>query len=59
MAYTITNSCTQCNDCLPMCPTGAIKQEGEKLWIDPMLCNNCEGFYEEPLCASIDLFKNV
>jgi DNA-binding transcriptional regulator YiaG len=53
MAYTITSSCTQCNDCLPLCPTGAIKQDGEKLWIDPMLCNNCEGFYEEPLCASI------
>ena len=55
MAYTITGLCTQCNDCLPLCPTGAIKQEGEKLWIDPMLCNNCEGFYEQPLCASICL----
>ncbi len=38
-----------------MCPTGAIKQDGDKLWIDPMLCNNCEGFYEQPLCASICL----
>jgi DNA-binding transcriptional regulator YiaG len=55
MAYTITGLCSQCNDCLPLCPTGAIKQEGEKLWIDPMLCNNCEGFYDEPLCASICL----
>ena len=55
MAYTITSLCNQCNDCLPLCPTGAIKQDGEKLWIDPMLCNNCEGFYEKPLCASICL----
>ncbi len=55
MAYTITSLCTQCNDCLPLCPTGAIKQDGEKLWIDPMLCNNCEGFYEQPLCGSICL----
>jgi len=55
MAYTITSLCNQCNDCLPMCPTGAIKQEGEKLWIDPMVCNNCEGFYEQPLCAAICL----
>jgi DNA-binding transcriptional regulator YiaG len=38
-----------------LCPTGAIKQEGEKLWIDPMLCNNCEGFYEQPLCTSVCL----
>lgn len=55
MAYSITSPCTQCNDCLPLCPTGAIKQEAGKLWIDPMLCNNCEGFYEQPLCASICL----
>ncbi|MBI4783615.1 MAG: helix-turn-helix domain-containing protein [Oscillatoriophycideae cyanobacterium NC_groundwater_1537_Pr4_S-0.65um_50_18] len=55
MAYTLTSFCTQCNDCFPMCPTGAIKQDGEKLWIDPTLCNNCEGFYEQPLCASICL----
>jgi DNA-binding transcriptional regulator YiaG len=55
MAYTVTSLCTQCNDCLPLCPTGAIKREGEKLWIDPMLCNNCEGFYEQPLCSSICL----
>jgi DNA-binding transcriptional regulator YiaG/Pyruvate/2-oxoacid:ferredoxin oxidoreductase delta subunit len=55
MTYTITSACNQCNDCLSLCPTGAIKQEGEKLWIDPMLCNNCEGFYEQPLCASMCL----
>ncbi|KAM3095634.1 helix-turn-helix domain-containing protein [Phormidesmis sp. 146-12] len=57
MAYSITSLCNQCHDCLPLCPTGAIKQDGEKLWIDPMLCNNCEGFYDQPLCASICLDK--
>jgi DNA-binding transcriptional regulator YiaG len=36
-----------------MCPTGAIKQNGKELWIDPMLCNNCEGFYDQPLCVSV------
>jgi DNA-binding transcriptional regulator YiaG len=55
MAYTVTSLCTQCNDCLPLCPTNAIKQQGEHLWIDPMLCNNCEGFYDQPLCASVCL----
>lgn len=53
MTYTLTSLCTQCNDCIPLCPTGAIKQNGDQLWIDPMLCNNCEGFYEQPLCTSI------
>ncbi len=55
MAYTISKLCTQCDECLPQCPTGAIKQDGKKLWIDPMLCNNCEGFYDQPLCASLCL----
>jgi DNA-binding transcriptional regulator YiaG len=55
MPHTITSLCTQCNDCLPLCPTGAIKQEGDQLWIDPLLCNNCEGFYEKPLCTAICL----
>ncbi len=55
MAYTVTSLCTQCNDCLPLCPTNAIKQQGDQLWIDPMLCNNCEGFYDQPLCASVCL----
>ncbi len=58
MAYTIKSLCTQCNDCLPLCPTNAIKQDGERIWIDPMLCNNCEGFYEQPLCSSVCL-KNA
>ncbi|MFM7425891.1 MAG: helix-turn-helix domain-containing protein [Elainella sp.] len=52
MAYTVTSRCTQCNDCLPLCPTGAIKQEDQQLWIDPLLCNNCEGFYDQPLCVA-------
>lgn len=52
MAYTVTSLCTQCNDCLPLCPTGAIKQENQQLWIDPLLCNNCEGFYDQPLCVA-------
>jgi DNA-binding transcriptional regulator YiaG len=55
MAYTITDLCDQCNECLLVCPKGAIKRTGEKLWIDPMLCNNCEGLYEQPRCTSICL----
>ncbi|NJR51156.1 MAG: helix-turn-helix domain-containing protein [Leptolyngbyaceae cyanobacterium CSU_1_3] len=58
MAHTITNRCTQCGDCVPQCPQGAIKSEGDELWIDPMLCNDCEGYTAEPQCithCSIDL----
>ncbi|NJK63199.1 MAG: 4Fe-4S binding protein [Synechococcaceae cyanobacterium SM2_3_1] len=50
MAYRIPEKCTGCNTCLPHCPTNAISvQEGE-YWIDPILCNNCEGYYPEPQC---------
>lgn len=53
MAYSITNRCIQCNTCFPVCPTGAIKTEGDTLWIDPTLCNNCEGFFDRPQCVSV------
>jgi DNA-binding transcriptional regulator YiaG len=35
-----------------VCPTGAIQIEDNEFWIDPALCNNCQG-YEEPQCVSI------
>lgn len=52
MAYTIPNkSCVGCDTCSFHCPTGAIKQENNAYWIDPTLCNNCEGYYPEPQCV--------
>jgi NAD-dependent dihydropyrimidine dehydrogenase PreA subunit/DNA-binding transcriptional regulator YiaG len=52
MPYTIpNNSCVGCDSCRPQCPTGAIKKENNEYWIDPSLCNNCEGYYPEPQCV--------
>ncbi|MCC5635669.1 helix-turn-helix domain-containing protein [Nostoc sp. CHAB 5844] len=52
MPYTIpNNSCVGCDNCRPQCPTGAIQLEDDEYWIDPCLCNNCEGFYPEPQCV--------
>jgi ferredoxin/DNA-binding transcriptional regulator YiaG len=52
MPYTIPNkNCDGCDNCRPKCPTGAIKIENDKYWIDPCLCNNCEGYYPEPQCV--------
>lgn len=52
MSYAITNRCIQCDTCIPLCPTGAITiVEGNDFWIDPSLCNNCDGYYEQPQCA--------
>ncbi|WP_373528420.1 helix-turn-helix domain-containing protein [Nostoc sp.] len=52
MPYTIpNNSCVGCDNCRPQCPTGAIKIENNEYWVDPALCNNCEGYYPEPQCV--------
>ncbi len=52
MPYTIpNNSCVGCDNCRPQCPTGAIRVEDNEYWIDPGLCNNCEGYYSEPQCV--------
>ncbi len=54
MPYTIPNSsCIECDKCRPQCPVGAIKLVNDEYWIDPCLCNNCEGFYSEPQCLTV------
>ncbi len=45
------NSCVGCDNCRPLCPTGAIKIEDDEYWVDPALCNNCEGYYSQPQCV--------
>ncbi|MBC1238028.1 helix-turn-helix domain-containing protein [Nostoc sp. 2RC] len=50
MSYAITKRCIQCDNCLPQCPKGAIKVIEGDYWIDPSLCNNCEG-YLTPQCV--------
>jgi ferredoxin len=53
MAYVITDECTSCDICLPECPNDAIS-EGEEIYvIDPDLCTECVGFYDEPKCAEV------
>ena len=51
MAYKISNSCSGCGGCQPLCPTGAIKLQGDLYSIDQGLCNNCKGHYPEPQCV--------
>lgn len=55
MVYTIKEGCILCNNCLPLCPNGAIKPFEETTngyWIDPTLCNGCED-YEQPQCVVV------
>ncbi len=54
MPYTIPNSsCIGCDNCRIECPVGAISLVNNEYWIDPCLCNNCEGFYSEPQCLTV------
>lgn len=51
MAYKIPCDCLACDSCRPQCPTGAIEVDNGQFWIDSVLCNDCEGYYEKPLCV--------
>lgn len=51
MTYTISEGCPGCGSCLPKCPTNAISVKKGQFWIDPKLCNYCEGYYPEPQCV--------
>lgn len=56
MALTITKDCINCDICEPECPNDAISydQKVQKTYvIDPDLCTECVGFYDEPTCDKV------
>ncbi|MBN2213581.1 MAG: YfhL family 4Fe-4S dicluster ferredoxin [Bacteroidales bacterium] len=53
MALMINEECIACGICLPECPNHAIS-EGDLIYvIDPKLCTECVGFYNEPQCVAV------
>ena len=52
MAYKISSDCIACFSCISICPVGAISIQQGNYWIDPAICNNCEGYAPEPLCVN-------
>jgi len=53
MALKITDECINCDVCEPECPNGAISQGDEIYVIDPALCTECVGHYDEPQCVEV------
>ncbi|SCZ53269.1 YfhL family 4Fe-4S dicluster ferredoxin [Thiohalomonas denitrificans] len=53
MALMITDECINCDVCEPECPNGAITQGDEIYEIDPLLCTECVGHYDEPQCIEV------
>jgi ferredoxin len=53
MALMITEQCINCDVCEPVCPNGAIRA-GESIYlIEPTLCTECVGHFEEPQCRIV------
>jgi ferredoxin len=53
MALMITDECINCDVCEPECPNGAISAGEEIYIIDPKLCTECVGHYDEPQCQQV------
>lgn len=53
MALTIQDDCIACDACREECPNEAI-EEGDPIYlIEPDLCTECIGHYDEPACVSV------
>ena len=53
MAMMITEECINCDVCEPECPNNAISPGPEIYVIDPNLCTECVGHYDEPQCVQV------
>jgi len=53
MSLLINDECINCDVCEPECPNSAITQGDEIYEIDPNLCTECVGHYNEPQCIEV------
>ncbi len=53
MSLIITEDCINCDVCEPECHYAAISQGEEIYVIDPNLCTQCVGHYDEPQCQQV------
>ncbi|MBI3899786.1 MAG: YfhL family 4Fe-4S dicluster ferredoxin [Gammaproteobacteria bacterium] len=53
MSLLITDECINCDVCEPECPNGAISQGEEYYVINPKLCTECVGHFNESQCVVV------
>lgn len=53
MALIISEECISCGVCEQECPNTAISPGDEIYEINPSLCTECVGFFDEPQCQQV------
>lgn len=53
MSLKINELCVNCDVCEPVCPNKAISMGPEIYLIDPALCTECVGHFDEPQCVVV------
>ena len=53
MALMITEDCISCGACESECPNNAISAGEPVYQINPDLCTECVGYFDEPQCRSV------
>ena len=53
MALKITEECINCDVCEPVCPNQAISFGKLQYEINPDLCTECQGHFDEPQCVML------
>ena len=53
MSLLINDECINCDVCEPECPNEAITQGDEIYEINPDLCTECVGHFDEPQCIEV------
>ena len=53
MSLFMTDECINCDVCEPECPNDAIYQGDEIYEINPSLCTQCVGHYDDPQCQQV------
>jgi len=53
MSLLITDECIACDACRDECPTEAIEEADPIYIIEPDICTECVGYFDEPSCIAV------
>lgn len=51
--FIVSDLCTSCGDCEPVCPTGAIVPKKGVFFINESTCTECEPDHDMPQCLDV------